>query len=164
MRAYNAGPKRDHLLTQKRERHHRTMQDPIVREAKRQHSSKYWERLRHDAFMAYGGYYCACCGETEPKFLSLDHINNDGAKHRRQYGKNTVGNGKGASGFHTWLWMKKNNYPSGIFQVLCMNCNMGKFRNGGACPHKATVSGKPRENGERPERITPWEAALSFGA
>ena len=23
--------------------------------------------------MAYGGYKCTCCGETEPKFLSIDH-------------------------------------------------------------------------------------------
>jgi hypothetical protein len=29
----------------------------------------------------------------------------------------------------------KNGFPKG-FQTLCMNCNWGKYRNGGQCPHK----------------------------
>src|SRR3990172_6832112 len=38
---------------------------------------------RVKALTAYGG-RCRCCGETEPKFLVFDHINNDGAVHRRE--------------------------------------------------------------------------------
>ena len=30
-------------------------------------------------------------------------------------------------------WLKDNGYPSG-FQVLCMNCNHAKYRNGGVLP------------------------------
>ena len=33
---------------------------------------------------SFYGNKCNCCGETEIKFLSLDHINNDGAKHRKE--------------------------------------------------------------------------------
>lgn len=91
----------------------------------------YWRKLRHEAIMAYGGYRCACCGETEPAFLSLDHIANDGAQHRRALGYG--GNGKGAS-TATLAWLRRRGYPEGI-QVLCMNCNFGKQVNGGTCPH-----------------------------
>jgi ABC-type uncharacterized transport system substrate-binding protein len=38
-----------------------------------------------------------------------------------------------ATGFYKWL--ARNGYPSG-FQILCMNCNHGKSRNGGVCPHQ----------------------------
>lgn len=77
------------------------------------------------AYLAYGGYVCKCCGETIKEFLTIDHINNDGCKHRK-----TVKPGKA---FYSWL--AKNNYPT-QFQILCMNCNFGKSKNGGICPHK----------------------------
>jgi hypothetical protein len=81
------------------------------------------ERVYKDrAFAGYGGYVCACCGETTAEFLSLDHINNDGAEHRRKHR-------------HTYRWIVKNDFPP-IFQVLCYNCNIGRFNNGGVCPHK----------------------------
>ena len=72
---------------------------------------------------------CVCCGEREIKFLTLHHLNNDGAEHRRKM----RGTGSGPS---LWCWIIKNNYPP-IFQVLCFNCNcaMGIY---GECPHKKT--------------------------
>lgn len=84
--------------------------------------------LRKDVFSAYGGYKCACCGETEPLFLTIDHIENNGAEMRRN-GTHSRG------GTHFYQWLRKSGYPNG-FQVLCMNCNLGKHRNGGVCPHK----------------------------
>lgn len=86
--------------------------------------------LRDEVYEAYGGYICACCGETERAFLSFDHINNDGSSHKREHGIKT--------GEQLHRWLKRNNYPPG-FQVLCMNCNWGKRNNNGVCPH---VSGK----------------------
>jgi hypothetical protein len=56
----------------------------------------------------------------------MDHVENDGAAHRRQ-----IGDGSDA----LILWLKKNGFPAG-FQVLCANCNHGKRVNGGVCPHK----------------------------
>lgn len=67
---------------------------------------------------------CACCGEDEYKFLSIDHINNNGGKHRRELGSNS----------YMYDWIIKNNYPKD-FQVLCMNCNTAKGWYG-ICPHK----------------------------
>lgn len=82
------------------------------------------KQTRAEVLNAYGGAICACCGETIEKFLVVDHINNDGAEHRRTIRRNTINK-----------WLKDNNFPPG-YQVLCFNCNMGKQLNGGICPHK----------------------------
>jgi len=88
------------------------------------------ERLRYQAYRdivirAYGG-HCACCGETEPMFLEIDHINGGGNAHRRKIGRSSKA---------TYYWLIKHDFPDG-FQVLCSNCNQGKKRNGGICPHQ----------------------------
>jgi len=64
---------------------------------------------------------CACCGDNNMEFLTIDHINGGGSKHRKQI--------KG----HFYEWLIKNNYPEG-YRVLCMNCNhsLGIY---GYCPH-----------------------------
>lgn len=85
-----------------------------------------YQRLRDAVFAAYGGYRCCCpgCNVTEPRFLQIDHINNDGAKHRKEIG---------GSGAHVYGWLRRNKYPPG-FQVLCANCNYAKKT--GTCPHQ----------------------------
>ena len=82
-------------------------------------------RLKEAVFNHYGK-FCACCGEKEEKFLSIDHVYNDGASHRKTMGVNV------------YEWLRNNNYPSN-FQILCRNCNWGKYVNGGVCPHKTIV-------------------------
>jgi hypothetical protein len=89
----------------------------------------YAARIRNDCFAAYGGRVCACCGETEPRFLTMDHVNNDGHIHRKT---------SGATNLYSYLRARK--FPEG-FQVLCMNCNFGKAQNGGVCPHKSRQEG-----------------------
>lgn len=81
------------------------------------------------ALIYYGGWppKCACCGESEIKFLSIDHKNGGGNQHK----KVTHGTIGGLAG-----WLVKNGFPKG-YQVLCMNCNWGKsINNNGHCPHK----------------------------
>ena len=87
------------------------------------------QKVRDIVFAHYGNSRCACCGETNPLFLTLDHINGDGDKHRREMGAR----GRTAG---TWFYrrMMREGYPPGI-QVLCFNCNCGRARNGGVCPH-----------------------------
>ncbi len=68
---------------------------------------------------------CSCCGEQNIKFLSIDHINNDGAKHRKEIG----------TGDAIYRWPIKNNFPGG-YRILCMNCNYGRKMNNGKCPHE----------------------------
>ena len=84
-------------------------------------------RRRLKVLNYYGGTppKCKCCGEDEIKFLSVDHINNDGAEHRKKT------NIRGGNNAHKWII--KNKFPP-IFQILCYNCNCAKgfF---GECPH-----------------------------
>ena len=72
----------------------------------------------------YGG-KCACCGEDRIGFLTIDHVNNDGAKHRKEIGKAGL-----------YMWLIRYNFPTTYeLQCLCFNCNYGKNHNGGVCPH-----------------------------
>ena len=100
-------------------------------------------RLRHAAIMAYGGYRCACCGIGDPRFLTIDHINNDGKRQRQKLGTYT------SHKFHRWL--RQNGYPPG-FQVLCWNCNCGRHRNGGLCPHQEERHAHAVRRRSRPRR------------
>jgi hypothetical protein len=81
-------------------------------------SAKYRAKLKNKIISHYSNnkIKCACqgCSVTEIEFLTIDHINGGGNKHKRQE------NMKGGSGLYKWLI--KNNYPDG-FQVLCYNCN-----------------------------------------
>lgn len=82
---------------------------------------------RKEVLRVYGG-KCACCGESHPSFLGIDHIDGNGNQHRR-----THTNGRAGDAFYRWL--KKYDYPNG-FRILCWNCNMarGFF---GRCPHES---------------------------
>lgn len=82
-------------------------------------------------FSHYGGYECACCHETMIECLQIDHVNNDGASHRLSIG------GPSMTGDRFYRWLIDNQFPAG-FQVLCANCNLGKLRNKGICPHRIT--------------------------
>jgi hypothetical protein len=79
---------------------------------------------RREKVISHYGKKCKCCGETEMKFLTIDHINNDGAEHKRSIG-----------GVDLYNWIIKNNFPD-TFQVLCWNCNCAKGKYG-VCPHTA---------------------------
>lgn len=91
-------------------------------------NSPQYQRDRHHKrralVISHYGSQCACCGESQDVFLALDHIDGGGNKHRKELKSKSL-----------WDWIIKNNFPDG-FQVLCHNCNAGKYRNGGVCPHK----------------------------
>lgn len=83
------------------------------------------QKVKDEVFIAYGGYKCVCCGETEPVFLVIDHINGGGNKERRK------SETKGGAGQYSKI--KKEGFPRNKYQVLCHNCNFAKSR--GGCPH-----------------------------
>ena len=87
---------------------------------------------KRDAFAAYGGAICRCCGETMKEFLTIDHINGGGRHHRQEIGP------------RLYAWLRRHAYPSG-FQVLCMNCNFAKGQHG-VCPHETALSVTLQEN------------------
>lgn len=69
---------------------------------------------------------CCCCGEQEVKFLSIDHVNGGGNKHRREQNISNLAH-----------WLASKNYPDG-YQTLCHNCNMAKGFYG-ICPHQVVL-------------------------
>lgn len=93
-------------------------------------AKNYQKQARIDCINHYshGTNACACCGVTGIVFLTLDHINGDGAKLRRD--------GVHKTGTMFAIWLRKNGYPEGI-QVLCHNCNQAK-RQLPNCPHLTT--------------------------
>jgi hypothetical protein len=87
-------------------------------------TARYRLKIKNAAYDHYGR-MCRCCGETRPEFLTIDHVNNDGAAHRRAIGRGVV----------IYKWLRDNGYPSD-FQVLCWNCNLAKYHYG-SCPHES---------------------------
>lgn len=72
-------------------------------------------RARAEAMQAYGR-VCACCGESNDRYLTLDHINGCGsARRQRERG-----------GSRLYLYLKRRGFPQGDFRVLCFNCNCGR--------------------------------------
>jgi len=92
--------------------------------AMREYRKGYHARLKGQVFEAYGN-CCACCGEGNPGFLSVDHVNGGGRAHRKAAGSGTM----------VWLQIIKQGFPA-EYQLLCFNCNLGRYFNGGTCPHK----------------------------
>jgi hypothetical protein len=129
-------------LIEKRKLYYQTHKDEIKARAKnkiidplkkREYSRKKYERykdkiitrikeysrlLKLKVVTYYGNGICACvkCGFSDIRALTIDHINGEGHKHRKD---------SSIRGNHVYLWLKKNNYPEG-FQTLCMNCQMIK--------------------------------------
>lgn len=57
------------------------------------------------------------CNIIDVDMLTLDHVNNDGAEHRKQLGHNKVG--------HLYRLLKNAGYPEG-YQTLCWNHQLKK--------------------------------------
>lgn len=75
-------------------------------------------RIKAQVMAHYGG-KCAVCAEERLELLTLDHINDDGAAHRKGIGK--------AGSTATYKWAIDNSFPP-IFQPLCHNHNIKKER------------------------------------
>lgn len=73
---------------------------------------------------AYGG-KCVCCGESNPVFLTIDHIHGGGQLDRRgEHG-----------GWRFYTRLVKTGFPKDNYQLLCYNCNLSKGF-WGECPHE----------------------------
>lgn len=113
----------------------------------------YYRATKAAVFAAYGG-RCACCGESEPLFLCIDHINNNGAQHRREL------NMRGGTSMYTWL--KARGFPPG-YRLLCQNCNVGRQLNGGICPHEAAATNLELVVGAASPEPSPDDPAATRG-
>lgn len=85
----------------------------------------YRRTLRSATIQAYGG-ECACCGESTPEFLAIDHIKGrkgeDGKKDKRL-------------GVGIYQWLRARGFPKDNYRLLCSNCNNARSWFG-ECPHE----------------------------
>lgn len=108
---------RDALLERRRQ-YHADNREVVHRSQRR------YLQANRDAVFSHYGRACACCGET--RNLTIDHVNGDGAEHRRKlYGDPN----QGSSRFY--IWLIKQGFPAGV-QTLCDRCNKSKS-NGERC-------------------------------
>jgi len=82
-------------------------------------------KLRVLANYSLGQMCCACCGEQQIEFLSIDHIQGGGGAERKMIG----------GGNCIYASLNRRNMPGPErYQVLCHNCNQAKGSHG-RCPH-----------------------------
>jgi hypothetical protein len=79
--------------------------------------AKYVRNIKIECLNNYGGIRCNC-GESDIEVLTLDHVNDDGAIHRKTTGKR---------GFNFYMMLRKNKFPNNPpLQVMCLNCQFKK--------------------------------------
>lgn len=99
-------------------------------------------RVRKIAVLEHYGRSCACCGEANPKWLTIDHIVPiGGTKARRAAGHGSMVD-----------WLAKHNFPEG-YQILCWNCNVGRYHNGGICPHKEGSQARSEDRSRKCDEV-----------
>ena len=69
--------------------------------------------VRTQLISLYGG-KCVCCGISQEQFLTIDHIQGAGGKHRKSAG--------GALSMYLSILREGHNLEK--YRVLCWNCNM----------------------------------------
>lgn len=87
-----------------------------------------WRTSAKSEVLRHYGTSCECCGEDDVRFLTIDHRDGNGRRHRAEIGRRT--------GPSFYRWLKAQGFPEG-YAVLCFNCNCGRSVNGGVCPHRA---------------------------
>lgn len=105
-----------------------TKQLESIKKDNYKHVKLYRLKKRQEVVEKYGG-KCRCCGEHRLPFLTIDHVNNDGASDRKEL----YGSQKGCS--LKWYLKLCRESPRDDLQVLCWNCNAAKSHFG-ECPHQ----------------------------
>ena len=103
--------------------------ESAIRRGKESYKVRKIRRYEVISYYSNGVPQCACCGELEYAFLTIDHVNG-----RSEFGHDKKRTGSKFTGSSLSAWLRRNNYPEG-FQILCFNCNSAKGHYG-VCPHK----------------------------
>jgi hypothetical protein len=71
------------------------------------------QKIRAEVIAHYSNNKNTCnqCGFCDIRALAIDHIDNNGAQHRKSIKRANI-----------YIWLKQNGFPTG-YQVLCFNCN-----------------------------------------
>lgn len=94
------------------------------RDAYNASKARYRLKLKIEVMRLYADpVQCVQCNFDNIDGLCLDHIENNGAQHRREAGLST--RGAAAAGMRIYEYIRKNGKIDGL-QVLCANCNLIK--------------------------------------
>lgn len=85
---------------------------------------QYRTTIKELGIAAYGG-RCSCCGESDPYFLTIEHIGGRDKTIKRM------------TGAHEWQRLYSLGFPQGAITILCYNCNCCKGALG-FCAHERT--------------------------
>jgi len=113
--------------------HTKIKTDPYRMAKRSVQKKKYLEKAWEKVFEVYGR-ICACCGESNPGFLTIHHILNNGPIDRTSMG---ITNNGTPPNYLKKIALQHNNRK---YEVLCWNCHFGMHHNDGVCPHKAQIS------------------------
>lgn len=94
------------------------------RDKHNEYRKEYRQKVKATVVASYGG-KCYCCGETNLDFLTIDHVNNDGAERKRKTSTEKT----------IFQHLYKREVDLDVYRVACFNCNCGRVRNNGVCPH-----------------------------
>lgn len=114
--------KRAQLRAKYRQQHRQTFLAERARWMSRNHRRKHTE-LRQKLLEVLGG-KCVCCGESAPRFLTLDHIAGGGRYHRSTRPKT----------YQVYKDVLTDPSARDKYRLLCWNCNCAT-RGGVVCPH-----------------------------
>lgn len=81
---------------------------------KRTRNPKWRRKFIVVAHYSMGEMCCRRCRNPDIRVLCVDHINGNGAEHRKEI-----------KSYDLYGWLIKNDFPEG-FQILCFNCNQLK--------------------------------------
>lgn len=116
---------RESILTKKRE--HWKMNKERLNNSQKSHYQRNSPIWRQNCFDGYGG-KCVCCAESNYAFLTIDHVNQNGAEERKK--------NQSAGGVLLYKKLVELGFPAG-YQLMCFNCNCARsLRSNGICPHE----------------------------
>ncbi len=91
-----------------------------------------FEAVKWSSILAYGG-KCACCGESQIEFLTIDRIDDADGRLADAQEDVTMEKVTSRQGIEYYGWLRMKRYPEG-YRVLCTNCRMARIIYG-YCPH-----------------------------
>ena len=106
----------------------------------RKYAVEYGRKFKIECLTHYGNGKLACirCGYDDIRALSIDHIDGNGAEHRRDLAQ------RGKTGKTLYKWLKDKGYPKG-YQTLCMNCQYIKRAETNECPGRRVYTRQAKE-------------------
>ena len=126
-----------------RDRHAKKRSDPSYMQKKKTYNTEFMRRHKDDrkcktlsvkvrffSLISNGNIRCECCGIDDIDFLTLDHIQNDGAKEKKE-----LSNGQGGEWLYAKIIKNKSKVSHERYRILCFNCNSARGAMG-VCPHE----------------------------